>query len=257
MTPMFHSDMSAGQISFTTLLAVSLGIHITFLGGALLFRSSNDPLPHLQCIAVEFKSMDSADKEEKPKSRELPTAKTAVVQNSKEVTASSSPSAPAQKAEAQPLAKKEEMQLPVQAKAVVATPALAAVPRQPAPVQPKVPPAKLSLAAAGKAAPVAVHPSAISREYTSRIRDLIDQQKEYPVMARRSGAEGTVYIRFSLARDGRLKRAEVSRSSGRRILDNAAVNAVNRVSRFPAVPESMEEAELNFELPLAYKIAEN
>jgi len=252
-----HSDIHTGRLSFNTLLAFSLGIHITFWGAALLFRNSNAPLPHLQSISVEIDSVDSAAKKEKSKVKELPAAKPATVQKQSEVAVSSRPATPVQQPEAQPLAKKEEMSLPSQAKSIAASPALPVTPQQTATVQPKAPPVKQSLAIAGKGATVAAQPNAISREYVSRIRDLIDRQKEYPLMARKSGAEGTVYIKFVISRDGRLKRAEVSRSSGRRILDNAAINAVNRVNRFPAVPESMEEAELNFELPLAYKIAGN
>ena len=256
MMSILQSDIPAGKISFNTLLAFSLGIHITFLGGALLFRSSNAPLPHLQSISVDIKNIDFPDKVVKSDVKKLSTAQPAPVQKKSVKAGSGSPEVPLQQAEIQPLANKEVMPLPVQVKPVVSAPPLAVVSRLPATVQPKAP-VQQTTAAAGKAAPVASQSSSIGREYASRIRELIDQQKEYPVMARRSGTEGTVYIKFVIARDGRLKQAEVSRSSGRRILDKAAIDAVTRVNRFPAVPEVMEGAELNFELPLAFKIAGN
>lgn len=257
MMSILQSDIPAGKISFNALLAISLGIHITILGGALLFRSSNTPLPHLQSITVEIKSMDSPDEKVEPNVKKLPTAIPVTVQKKSVVAASSIPAMPVQQTEALPLAKREEMLLPSQTKTIMAVPELATVGQQPAKVQPKASFAAQSVASAGKASPVAAQPNAISREYTSRIRALIDQQKEYPLMARRSGTEGTVYIKFFLARDGKLKRAEVSRSSGRSILDKAAINAVTSVNRFPAVPEAMEGSELSFELPLAFKIAGN
>jgi len=252
-----QSDIHAGKISFNLLLALSLGVHMIFLAGALLSPSSNASLPHLQSITVEIRNIDSPDMEKKLKVKALPTAKPATVQKKIEVAASISPTTPVQQTEALPLTKKDEMPLPARAQTIRATPALPAVTQQQATEPPKTSSVVQPIAAAGKAVPVAAQSNAISREYTSRIRALIDQQKDYPVMARKSGAEGTVYIRFVLARDGRLKRATVSRSSGRSILDRAAINAVNRVNRFPAVPESMEESELNFELPLAYKLAGN
>jgi len=256
MQSFLHNDIPAGKISFNALLALSLGIHIIFLGGALLFRGYTPPLPHLQSITVDIKNIDLPAKAVKPDVKERSTAQPVTVKEKIAVAGSSSPAVPLQQAEIQPLAKKEEMPLLVQAKPVVSAPPAAAVSRMPTALQPKAPVQQTSTAI-GRAAPVAPQPHAIGKEYTSRVRALIDQQKEYPLMARKSGTEGTVYIKFVLARDGRLKQAEVSRSSGRRILDRAAIEAVTRVSRFPAVPDDVVDSELNFELPLAFKIAGN
>lgn len=244
---MLKRGIHAGKISFNVLLALSLAIHITFLGGALLFYGSNlAPLPQLQGISVEIKNIDFSDKEVNPKVSELSTARPATVAK-RNVAAT-----PVQQAEIHPPAMKAEMPFPAQAKTVVTAPPLAAEP-QPPEVQPQAP-VHQAAPAAGNAGKVAAQAHAIDREYTARVRELIDRQKEYPLMARRSGVEGTVYIKFVLARDGSLKQAEVSRSSGKRILDKAAINAVSAVKRFPAVPAAMEGADLNFELPLTYKI---
>jgi len=256
MMSILQNDIPAGKISFNALLALSLGIHMTFLAGALLFPSSTPHLPHLQSITVDIKSIDLPANKIKAEVKELVTAQPATVQEKSAVAGSSRPAVPVQQAEIQPLAKKEEMPLLVQAKPVVTASPLATVARLPTAVQPKAP-VQQTAAAAGKAAPVAPRPITPGKEYTSRVRELIDQQKEYPLMARRSGTEGTVYIKFVLARDGSLKQAEVSRSSGRRILDKAAIDAVTRVNRFPAVPDDVAGTELNFELPLAFKIAGN
>lgn len=243
-----QNDIHAGRISFNTLLALSLAIHITFLGGAALFQSSsNAPLPQLQSISVEINSIDSPAKAVNPKISKLSTARPATAQKRSAVATS------VQRDEIHPPAIKEELPFPAQAKTVLTAPPLAAV-SQPSAVQPEAP-VHQAAAAAGNAGTIATQANSIDKVYTTRVRELIDRQKEYPLMARKSGAEGTVYIKFVLARDGSLKRAEVSRSSGRRILDKAAINAVTAVRRFPAVPASMEGAELNFELPLTYKIA--
>lgn len=241
-------DIHEGKISFNVLLALSLAVHITFLGGALLFRNSNHaPLPQLQAITVEIKSIDFPSKGVSKKFGPPSTSRAATAAKK------SAAATPVQQAEILPPAMKAEMPFPAPAKTVVTAPPLAAVPQSPV-VQPQAP-AHQAAAAAGDAVTVATQAHAIDREYTARVRELIDRQKEYPLMARRSGAQGTVYIKFVLARDGSLKQAEVSRSSGRRILDTAALNAVSAVRRFPAVPAAMAGAELNFELPLTYKIA--
>ena len=253
MMSIIQSDIPAEKISFNKLLALSLGIHITFLGGALLFRSSsNSSLPQLQNITVEIQSIDAPAKEVVTKGKERPTARPATAQEKSAMASSSSPATPVEQPETLSPARKEKMFHPVQAEAVVTAPPLGVAPDTSATVQPKAA-LQSPVVVSGKTA-AATQSSSLVRSYTSMVRNLIDQQKEYPIMARRSRFEGTVYIKFILARDGRLKHAEVSRSSGRRILDKAAINAVTRVNRFPAVPESMNGSELSFELPLVYKI---
>jgi protein TonB len=93
--------------------------------------------------------------------------------------------------------------------------------------------------------------------YLAQIRNLIDSHKEYPAMARKSGMEGTVHVRFVLDRDGMLKDADISRSSGKSLLDKAAVRAIASVARFPAIPESLNGSPLIFEVPVMFKLKES
>lgn len=253
---MLQSEIHAGKISFNVLLALSLGIHITFLGGAALMHSrSSYPLPHLQSINVEIDSIEVPDNEVNPRVREQSLTRPAIVQAKSEMATERRPAKPLQQPEALIPAKTAEMPLPLQAKTSLGARPSMAAPLPAAPAQPEMP--LQQPAASGKARTGVPLPDSTGRAYTALIRGMIDQQKEYPLMARKSGAEGTVYIKFVLARDGRLKRTEVSRSSGKNILDRAAINAVTRVNRFPTVPESMEGTEFSFELPLTFKIAGN
>jgi protein TonB len=93
--------------------------------------------------------------------------------------------------------------------------------------------------------------------YLAQIRNLIESHKEYPVMARKSGMEGTVHVRFVLDRDGVLKDTDISRSSGKNLLDKAAVRAIASVARFPAIPESLNGSPLIFEVPVIFKLKES
>ena len=56
----------------------------------------------------------------------------------------------------------------------------------------------------------------------------------YPLIAKKSGWEGTVLVRVTVETNGRASQVVVSRSSGRKVLDNAAVNAVKRWAFRPA-----------------------
>ena len=56
----------------------------------------------------------------------------------------------------------------------------------------------------------------------------------YPRIAKKSGWEGTVLVRVTVEANGRASQVVVSRSSGRKVLDDAAVKAVRRWSFRPA-----------------------
>jgi len=234
--------------SFNGLLALSFAIHLIILSGVILLRNSNQvSLPQLEGITVEINSIDFPAQEVKHKSSVPATARPAIKEKVNVVAT------PVLQTETANPAMQAEMTVPVQAK--ISLPATPPAAKAQTPATQPQPQNHKTAAAADNAAAVITQADSINREYGARVRELIDRQKEYPLMARRSGVEGTVYIKFVIGRDGSLKKAEVSRSSGRRILDRAAINAVSAVRRFPAVPASMEGPELNFELPLTYKIA--
>ena len=56
----------------------------------------------------------------------------------------------------------------------------------------------------------------------------------YPRIAKKSGWEGTVLVRVTVETNGRASQVVVSRSSGHKVLDDAAVKAVKRWSFRPA-----------------------
>ncbi len=56
----------------------------------------------------------------------------------------------------------------------------------------------------------------------------------YPLIAKRSGWEGTVLVRVTVETNGRASKVVVGRSSGRKVLDDAAVQAVKRWAFRPA-----------------------
>lgn len=71
--------------------------------------------------------------------------------------------------------------------------------------------------------------------YQARARAEIDKQKRYPEEAQQLGMSGTVLVNYTIARDGRLLRAEIAQSSGFKLLDQAALQAVQR-TRFETMP---------------------
>ena len=79
------------------------------------------------------------------------------------------------------------------------------------------------------------------------------QEPAYPERARRAGAEGVVGVRIALAADGAVRAVELTRSSGSRFLDEAALAAASASTFTPASrnrsPVASEaEASYRFEL---------
>ncbi|OTA19240.1 TonB-like protein [Xenorhabdus beddingii] len=75
--------------------------------------------------------------------------------------------------------------------------------------------------------------------YQARLRQEIERHKGYPRKAKRMKQQGTVIINFALLNDGTLTAARVLSSSGNNLLDNAALDAVNRASSVGAIPAGM------------------
>ena len=85
-------------------------------------------------------------------------------------------------------------------------------------------------------------------EWGASIRNRVERRKRYPSG---TNASGTTVLRISVHRDGHLVAVSVVKSSGTRVLDQAAVNAVQR-ARFRAAPPAIEGSTFQFNLPLAF-----
>lgn len=83
-----------------------------------------------------------------------------------------------------------------------------------------------------------------------RIRSRINSRQRYPRGA--EGKSGTVYVRISLAASGQLRSVSIVKSSGVSAIDAAAIDAVKRSGRFPAVPKGVVNPTLQFNLPMRF-----
>ncbi len=79
------------------------------------------------------------------------------------------------------------------------------------------------------------------------IRRRIEEARTYPEAARRDGIQGTVDLRFRIAADGKIEAFKILRSSGFRILDEAAEQTIRRAAPYPPVSGWIR-------LPLSYRL---
>lgn len=91
------------------------------------------------------------------------------------------------------------------------------------------------------------------KAYIRNLQSKIINAAYYPPDARELGWEGTVKLSLLVLSDGELKEAIISQSSGYKILDEAALDAVLRQAPFPSFPSRVEARELKIEVPITYR----
>jgi len=90
--------------------------------------------------------------------------------------------------------------------------------------------------------------------YHKRIASLIEAQKRYPEIARRLKHEGMARVRFRLSAKGKLLSSAVDTGSGYAELDEAALEAVRSVARFPPFPHPLGAGERDFVVTLNFTL---
>lgn len=82
----------------------------------------------------------------------------------------------------------------------------------------------------------------------------LHRHKRYPSAARRKRIEGKVIVKFSIDRDGRVMAHSVVDGSGAQILDDAALDILERASPLPIPPSQLAGNEFEFTLPIHYQV---
>lgn len=83
------------------------------------------------------------------------------------------------------------------------------------------------------AQPLAAPPRALQGQSLRRAQAVFSEHLFYPPEAVSRGLEGEVILLLTLAENGRLVSAEIARSSGHALLDQAALDAAGRIGALP------------------------
>ena len=81
----------------------------------------------------------------------------------------------------------------------------------------------------------------------------ISDNKEYPYLARRQRREGVATVAFILHPDGSIENAHLVVSSHARVLDRAALSAVEQIEPFDAAKEYLESSE-SFQVDIEFDL---
>ena len=90
--------------------------------------------------------------------------------------------------------------------------------------------------------------------YFSAIKEKIEWAWVYPQAAQQSGQQGMLTLTFTILRNGHLQNVELVNSSGFRLLDRAAMQAVRDAADYPPMPDKWEDEELTILANFQYRL---
>ena len=91
-------------------------------------------------------------------------------------------------------------------------------------------------------------------EFLRLVRERIKEVQRFPPNVRNLDDDSTTTIRFTLLKDGTILDPKVSASSGSRVLDNAALAAVQNAEPYPPFPEGQSGNSIRLELPVVFEL---
>lgn len=89
--------------------------------------------------------------------------------------------------------------------------------------------------------------------YKTELRSKIEENKFYPMAARRLGQTGTVVVAFTLLEDGSITNIRIDTPSGVSRLDSAGLEAVKKVGKFKAIPSELGNGPLDMAVPIKFQ----
>ncbi len=89
--------------------------------------------------------------------------------------------------------------------------------------------------------------------YYSQIYREIERHKRYPRQALARGLEGRILVEFTIQPDGRIENVTVKEPSEHVLLNDAAVDLLERIRKVSAPPEGVATA-LRLKLPIIYSL---
>lgn len=96
-------------------------------------------------------------------------------------------------------------------------------------------------------------PGAI-RDYQARIAALLERHKRYPRRAERRRQQGVGMLSFVIMKDGSIGAVRLAKSTGNTLLDDEIMSILNRIGRFPPIPDDVGMAQMPLSAPIKFEI---
>ncbi|MCZ6785007.1 MAG: energy transducer TonB [Proteobacteria bacterium] len=93
-----------------------------------------------------------------------------------------------------------------------------------------------------------------AHDYFAALSLQVERGRRYPRRAERRGIEGVAVLALRIDREGRLEWVELAESAGDPSLDRGALDAARAAAPFGSVPDSIADSDLEFELPVEFRL---
>jgi len=90
--------------------------------------------------------------------------------------------------------------------------------------------------------------------YLGRLLAQLNRFKQYPRAARQARIEGVVMLHFVMDADGKVQSFEITKSSGRPVLDAEAMALIQRAQPLPALPPDFPTRTLDAVVPIEFSL---
>ena len=92
----------------------------------------------------------------------------------------------------------------------------------------------------------------IKLAYLQSLKRKIEENKEYPLAAKRLGQTGTVGVYFVILKDGSFREVQLKKRSAFAILNAAALDVLAKTNPFKAIPEELATGHLDINMNIEY-----
>tara|TARA_B100001113_G_scaffold352542_1_gene354243 strand:+ start:3122 stop:3682 length:561 start_codon:yes stop_codon:yes gene_type:complete len=93
----------------------------------------------------------------------------------------------------------------------------------------------------------------IYQSYFGVIRNILDSNKKYPLLALQRRQEGSPIVEFTILKNGEITNFNLI-TSGHRLLDREAKKIVLKSVPFPPIPASMGKSTINLRIPINFNL---
>jgi protein TonB len=101
---------------------------------------------------------------------------------------------------------------------------------------------------------VSSKPSEAAMRWQKSLVFHLNKHKKYPHDARKNGHEGVASVSFTIDRSGKVISSSLEKSSGSDLLDQEAIEVLNRASPFPSPPADVPQLTIHLSLPIQFRI---
>lgn len=96
-----------------------------------------------------------------------------------------------------------------------------------------------------------------TNKIATHLKQMFSKYFHYPRLARRNGWQGMVKLGLRIEPDGQLSHIRILKTSGFKVLDQAAIDSINKIAALPGAGDWLRGSHFDTVLPVRYKLLDS